>query len=307
MAYMADEVWPALPYDAWKDTYATLHMWTQVVGKVALAQAPPINHSWGIAMQVTPRGLATRTLPHGAGRSRSSSTSSITSSIVRASDGRRGRCRSCREPWPSSTARSWACCATWVCRWRSGRCRSRFRPRYASMRTRVHHSYDPEYANRFWRILARRSSACSTASRCQLRRQVQSGPFLLGRLRPGGDAILGPARAAARRPRVHARGVFARGHQPRLLARQRPACSSRRSMPTPCPSRPASRRRECSRRRLLPPRAGRVRPAVRGRPHGGRSRWRVRMFVDSTYRRPPTSQDGNVLRSSGRWLRDRNA
>ena len=60
-----DEIWPALPYDAWKDTYATLHMWMQVVGKVALAQVPPLNHSWGITFHVTPRGLATWTLPYG--------------------------------------------------------------------------------------------------------------------------------------------------------------------------------------------------------------------------------------------------
>jgi hypothetical protein len=60
-----EDTWPALPYDAWKDTYHTLHMWTQVVGKVALARAPPLNHSWAIAMQVTPRGLTTRTLRHG--------------------------------------------------------------------------------------------------------------------------------------------------------------------------------------------------------------------------------------------------
>jgi hypothetical protein len=64
-ANVVDDLWPALPYDAWKDTYATLHMWTQVVGKVALAQAPPLNHSWAVALQVTPRGLSTRTLPHG--------------------------------------------------------------------------------------------------------------------------------------------------------------------------------------------------------------------------------------------------
>ncbi len=63
---MSEERWPALPYDAWKDTYATLHMWTQIVGKIALALAPPLNHSWGIALQVTPRGLSTRTLLHGA-------------------------------------------------------------------------------------------------------------------------------------------------------------------------------------------------------------------------------------------------
>src|SRR5262249_43416144 len=43
----------------------TLHMWTQVVGKIALAQTPPLNHSWGVAFAVTARGLATRTLPHG--------------------------------------------------------------------------------------------------------------------------------------------------------------------------------------------------------------------------------------------------
>ena len=60
---MGAEQWPALPLEEWKDTYQTLHMWTQVVGKVALAQAPPINHSWAIAMQITSRGRSTRTLP----------------------------------------------------------------------------------------------------------------------------------------------------------------------------------------------------------------------------------------------------
>jgi len=62
---MTSESWPPLPYDAWKDTYATLHMWTQIVGKVALAHARPLNHSWGIALHVTERGLATRRLTHG--------------------------------------------------------------------------------------------------------------------------------------------------------------------------------------------------------------------------------------------------
>jgi hypothetical protein len=56
--------WPALPYDAWKETYATLHMWTQVIGKIALARAIPLNHGWGIAFQLTSRGLRTRLLSH---------------------------------------------------------------------------------------------------------------------------------------------------------------------------------------------------------------------------------------------------
>ena len=60
-----NEQWPSLPYDEWKDTYATLHLWTQIVGKIALAQSPPINHSWGVALLLTPRGLTTRTLPYG--------------------------------------------------------------------------------------------------------------------------------------------------------------------------------------------------------------------------------------------------
>ena len=57
--------WPALPLSEWKDTYATLHLWAQVIGKVALAQAPPLNHSWGVALHLTPRGLATPLLPFG--------------------------------------------------------------------------------------------------------------------------------------------------------------------------------------------------------------------------------------------------
>src|SRR5687768_7511394 len=66
MAGPERDTWPTLHYEHWKDTYATLHMWTQVVGKVALAQAPPINHSWAVALHVTPRGLSTHLLPHGA-------------------------------------------------------------------------------------------------------------------------------------------------------------------------------------------------------------------------------------------------
>jgi hypothetical protein len=61
---MNDSRWPALPYDAWKDTYKTLHMWMQMAGKVAVALAPPINHAWSHAFQLTARGIATPPLPH---------------------------------------------------------------------------------------------------------------------------------------------------------------------------------------------------------------------------------------------------
>jgi hypothetical protein len=56
--------WPALPYAEWKDTYATLHMWTQVVGKIRLALGPNINHFWGTTLYVTSRGLTTSPIPY---------------------------------------------------------------------------------------------------------------------------------------------------------------------------------------------------------------------------------------------------
>ena len=60
-----DAVWPALPLATWQDTYATLHMWTQIVGKVRLALSPPVNHWWATALYVTPRGLTTSPIPYG--------------------------------------------------------------------------------------------------------------------------------------------------------------------------------------------------------------------------------------------------
>jgi len=59
--------WPALPLAEWKDTYATLHMWTQVVGKIRLALSPPINHFWGTTFYVTARGLTTSPMPYSKG------------------------------------------------------------------------------------------------------------------------------------------------------------------------------------------------------------------------------------------------
>lgn len=61
----AVEVWPSLPFDKWKDTYATLHMWTQIVGKIRLVQSPFQNHWWHVPLYVTPRGLTTSVIPYG--------------------------------------------------------------------------------------------------------------------------------------------------------------------------------------------------------------------------------------------------
>ena len=57
--------WPALPLSAWQDTRDTLHMWTQIVGKVRLALTPKTNHWWNVALYVTARGLTTSAIPYG--------------------------------------------------------------------------------------------------------------------------------------------------------------------------------------------------------------------------------------------------
>lgn len=56
--------WPALPYSEWQDTCATLHMWTQVVGKIRLALAPMVNQWWQVPLYVTSTGLTTTLMPH---------------------------------------------------------------------------------------------------------------------------------------------------------------------------------------------------------------------------------------------------
>src|SRR5262245_24340858 len=59
------EPWPPLPLEAWQDTYAALHLWTQIVGKIRLAQSPWVNHSWHVTFYVSARGLTTSAIPHG--------------------------------------------------------------------------------------------------------------------------------------------------------------------------------------------------------------------------------------------------
>src|SRR5579871_591927 len=56
---------PALPYDSWKDTQATLHMWTQVLGKIRLKLTPLVNHWWNVPLYVTACGLTTSPMPYG--------------------------------------------------------------------------------------------------------------------------------------------------------------------------------------------------------------------------------------------------
>lgn len=153
MAAMNEDVWPALPYDEWKDTYATLHMWSQVIGKVAVALAPPVNHSWGVSLQVTARGLSTRPLPHGS-RSFTMGFDFIDHQlVVDTSDGHRRML----PLEPRTVADFYADVMTLL---REMELPVKIWPMPVEIPSpirfdedTVHHSYVPEFANRFWRIL----------------------------------------------------------------------------------------------------------------------------------------------------------
>jgi hypothetical protein len=161
-----DPRWPVLSYDGWKDTYATLHMWTQIVGKIALATMPPVNHSWGVALHVTSRGLSTFVLPHGE-RSFTMEFDFIDHHlVVGASD---GDVRSI-ELRPRTVADFYREVMTVLDRM-SLTVRIWPMPVEIPSPTRFdedvqHHSYDAEAANRFWRILVA-ISPVFLASRCQ--------------------------------------------------------------------------------------------------------------------------------------------
>ncbi len=67
MSSVPQTLWPELPTAAWRESYATLHLWTQIVGKIRLARAPWLNHSWHVTLYVTARGLTTSPIPDGIG------------------------------------------------------------------------------------------------------------------------------------------------------------------------------------------------------------------------------------------------
>jgi hypothetical protein len=158
--------WPALPYEAWKDTYATLHMWMQVVGKVALALIPPINHSWGIAFQVTPRGLATRSLPHGARTFTIEFDFIDHRLVIRASDGTVRTVPLAPQTVSDFYRTVMNVLAEMNLPVKIWPMAVEVPQPFRIDQDTIHRSYDPEYANRVWRIFVQ-VARVFTECRCQ--------------------------------------------------------------------------------------------------------------------------------------------
>jgi hypothetical protein len=148
-----DEFWPPLPFEEWKETAATLHMWTQIIGKIRLTQTPWINHSWHVTLYVTSRGLTTSPIPHG------SVTFEITFDFIDhelridKSDGAR---RSI-ELKPRSVADFYQAVMSVLVEIglpvSINTMPNEIPNPIAFDRDEEHRSYDRQYANRFWRIL----------------------------------------------------------------------------------------------------------------------------------------------------------
>jgi hypothetical protein len=145
--------WPSLPLEAWSDTYATLHRWMQIVGKVRLAGTPWINHAWHATLYLTARGLTTSPIPHGMRTFQIDFDFLQHRLAVLASDG--GTAGFALEP--QTVAQFYARLMSEL----EGlglQVRIHGRPNEVPdaipfARDETHRAYDPEAASRFWRVL----------------------------------------------------------------------------------------------------------------------------------------------------------
>jgi Family of unknown function (DUF5996) len=145
--------WPALPWEPWKDTAATLHMWTQIVGKIRLSQSPWLNHSWHVTLYVTPRGLTTGAIPHGDRIFQIDFDFLDHQLVITGSDGEQRRVP--LEPLPTAEfyRRVMDTLADLRLEVAIVATPNEVEDPVPFAEDRVHASYDPEAAQRFWRVL----------------------------------------------------------------------------------------------------------------------------------------------------------
>ena len=147
------DVWPDLPLEVWNETYATLHMWTQIVGKIRLAQSPWINHSWHVALYVTSSGLTTSPVPYG-DRTFQIDFDFIDHQLtVKSSDGRSGRVELQAQSVASFYAKLMAELGRLDLHVDIYRMPNEVADPIPFDMDDIHCAYDREYAWRFWRTL----------------------------------------------------------------------------------------------------------------------------------------------------------
>src|SRR5471030_1930139 len=148
-----NDPWPALPYAAWKDTCATLHLWTQIVGKIRLAKTPWLNHSWHVTLYVWARGLTTSPIPDGA-RTFQIDFDFIDHVLwVRTSDGHFRQLMLKAMPVAEFCEDLMIALRELGIAVKINTMPNEIADAVAFDQDTQHASYDPDYANRFWRVL----------------------------------------------------------------------------------------------------------------------------------------------------------
>jgi hypothetical protein len=147
------EPWPELPLEAWKDTYATLHMWTQIVGKVRLALSPRINHWWEVPLYVTARGLTTSPIPYQRGIFEIQFDFIRHQLLIRTSDDAERRMSLAPRSVADFYGEFLRCLQSLDIQVKIWKMPVEIPNPIPFDQDTQHASYDPEYANRFWRIL----------------------------------------------------------------------------------------------------------------------------------------------------------
>ncbi len=132
---MPENSWPELPLAAWKDTYATLHMWTQIVGKVRLALAPHINHWWQVPLYVNACGLTSSAIPYADRTFEVQFDFAEHQLTITVSDGQIMSMPLRPQTWRHFMRSSWLHCALSEFQSGSGRCPWKSRTRFASIAT----------------------------------------------------------------------------------------------------------------------------------------------------------------------------
>jgi hypothetical protein len=153
MATSIPEPWPSLPLEAWSETYAALHLWTQIVGKLRLAQSAWLNHSWHTTLYVTARGLTTSPIPHGARTFQIDFDFVDHRLAIESSDGRRGGFELRPEAVAAFYERLMGELGRLDLPVRISKKPNEIADPVRFDRDRARREYDREYANRFWRVL----------------------------------------------------------------------------------------------------------------------------------------------------------
>ncbi len=148
-----DATWPDLPYPAWRETCATLHLWTQVIGKIRLSQTPWLNHSWHVTLYVTARGLTTSPIPYGERAFQIDFDFLDHALRIETSDGARRQVPLRAWSVAEFHAAVMAALAGLGIRVHIDECPNELPDPIRFSEDRVHAAYDPDYAQRFWRVL----------------------------------------------------------------------------------------------------------------------------------------------------------